>query len=341
MKTIEILSLIVMAILGIYASASDISSGIIKNKAIKIGAIYAIIADSIYYGVIIPAFAKAFFLNLIILTIISLILFFSHSWAGGDCKLLCLFGMLYPARFYIGYYESRITLPLTVMIAFMLGYLYLIETYIHGAIHERKVPSLVKIKISLMQFVYRYVRIIIYISALHLFFQMIVSSGRQLNNLWWITIGFCVAWMVDSIPALKNKTVIGIVLVLDAVLSAVLGVVPISTHIAPYLFLILVVIVKDIVSEQNYKIIPTQQVCAGMILSTATTMLFIRSRVKGLPDISTEDLKSRLSAEEAESVKRWEKSVTGKHEIVIVRKIPFAIFIFLSFVIYFAFWSVI
>ena len=41
----------------------------------------------------------------------------------------------------------------------------------------------------------------------------------------------------------------------------------------------------------------------------------------------TEDLRSRITSEEAESIHRWEKSAGGKPYVVIVRKIPFAIFI--------------
>ena len=77
----------------------------------------------------------------------------------------------------------------------------------------------------------------------------------------------------------------------------------------------------------NYQEIPTAEVRAGQILSAATVMLFQTSRVRGLPGGMTEDLRSRITSEEAESVHRWEKSVGGKPHVIIVRKIPFAIFI--------------
>ncbi len=58
-----------------------------------------------------------------------------------------------------------------------------------------------------------------------------------------------------------------------------------------------------------------------------TALSFLPSRVQGLPTDSTEDLRSRLTPEQAESIRRWEKSKFGKPYIVIVRKIPFAVFI--------------
>lgn len=78
----------------------------------------------------------------------------------------------------------------------------------------------------------------------------------------------------------------------------------------------------------------------GMILSMGSSMLMQGSRVRGLPGISSEDLKSRLTETEVNSIIRWGK---GKEidDLIIVKKIPFAIFIFLGFISYFLIWSVV
>ena len=80
-------------------------------------------------------------------------------------------------------------------------------------------------------------------------------------------------------------------------------------------------------SLYNYKTIPTEDVTEGMVLSGTDTLFMQQSRVKGLPALSDETLRSRITAEEADSVKRWGKSKYGKSEISIVRKIPFAAFL--------------
>lgn len=98
---------------------------------------------------------------------------------------------------------------------------------------------------------------------------------------------------------------------------------------------------RILIATQSYQVIQTALVRPGMILSTASSMQFIASRVKGLPGISTEDLRSRLTEEQAESIKRWEHSAKGQPQITIVRKIPFAIFISLGFVLYYLLWRVI
>ena len=76
----------------------------------------------------------------------------------------------------------------------------------------------------------------------------------------------------------------------------------------------------------------------GMILSMGSTVLMQNSRVRGLPKISSEDLRDRLTEDEVDSVKRWAK---GKkvETLTIVKKIPFATFIALGFVSYMCAWG--
>jgi hypothetical protein len=88
------------------------------------------------------------------------------------------------------------------------------------------------------------------------------------------------------------------------------------------------------IEKYNYQLIQTEQIRAGQILSVATIMSFSVSRVRGLPQGITEDLRSRITAAEAESVRRWESSKYGETHVVIVRKIPFAIFISIGTILF-------
>ena len=65
----------------------------------------------------------------------------------------------------------------------------------------------------------------------------------------------------------------------------------------------------------------------------ASSMLMQGSRIRELPPISTEDLRSRLTENEINNIKRWAegRNVTS---LVIVKKIPFAVFIFMDLVGY-------
>ena len=84
----------------------------------------------------------------------------------------------------------------------------------------------------------------------------------------------------------------------------------------------------------NYEWIRTSDVKAGMILSYFAIQQFYGSRVKGLPVSTDETTKSRITQEEADSIKRWEKSKYGKAQIMVVRYIPFAVFILIGMITY-------
>ena len=102
-----------------------------------------------------------------------------------------------------------------------------------------------------------------------------------------------------------------------------------------YGLLLLALLLRYLLNGYNYKQIPTESVKKGIVLSIPTVMGFTSSRVKGLPQISYEEMRSRLSEEEAEAVLRWKDSKQGKENITIVKKIPFAIFIVLGEILFY------
>ena len=110
--------------------------------------------------------------------------------------------------------------------------------------------------------------------------------------------------------------------------------------------LILAVMYLRMIAEQyNYQTVNVSDVAPGMIPSAEMVIGFQKSRVKGLPACITEDLRARLSPEEVDAIRRWEHSKFGSSQIVIVRKVPFAIFIYLGFLLFlgmevWAFWHI-
>ena len=94
-----------------------------------------------------------------------------------------------------------------------------------------------------------------------------------------------------------------------------------------YALLAVILFLRMISDRYSYQMIPTSEVREGMVLSQKSILLLSASRIKGLPFYTTEDMRSRISEAEAESLHRWESSKYGQSEIEIVRKLPFAIFI--------------
>ena len=64
--------------------------------------------------------------------------------------------------------------------------------------------------------------------------------------------------------------------------------------------------------------------------------MLIYSSIEGLPSISTEDLRSKLSIEEISAIRQWSKTENGKSELVIVKKLPFGLFLAVGTILFIA-----
>ena len=129
----------------------------------------------------------------------------------------------------------------------------------------------------------------------------------------------------------------GIVAV-DVGLSIWLGVIPISINPENYILVFVLLLCQMTIRTNLYKDIELENLKKGMILTTASSVLMQGSRVRGLPGVSSEDLRNRLTETEIDSIKRW---ASGRNvtRISIVKKIPFAFFLVIGFWLYLAAWG--
>jgi hypothetical protein len=97
---------------------------------------------------------------------------------------------------------------------------------------------------------------------------------------------------------------------------------------------IVIIMIRHYSEQYNYKTIATEELKEGMILSWASIAMFAPSRVQGLPKSTTEDMDSRLTSQQVADIIRWKDSKYGQPELVVVRKMPFAIFISIGFFIF-------
>ena len=145
----------------------------------------------------------------------------------------------------------------------------------------------------------------------------------------------CLLILISKIPTLYSKTAFGFILGASVLYSFGTGMWMLEPiRIIYYLVSFLYVILQILIGEFNYQEINTDDVRDGMILSLGTSMLFMQSRVKNLPGVSFEDMRSRINADEAAAIRRWKKSKGGRETIVIVRKVPFALFLSIGCVLY-------
>lgn len=319
---------------------SDCQNGLISNRLLLLFSIIAVILDSVYYGFFVTDIITEFAINVGIVVIISLFLFFAHSFAGGDCKLAIVLALLYPARCYFVYLTSNITLVFALGTAIFLGYLYLLFGAVWGFITKKNKVSVQYIKSYLLSFMKSFLAATIYISLIMIFVVLIGRYGITLNV--WLVRGICVfiAWLIGRYAIFKRWIAMSIAVALTVTMSIMLRTIPFSANIENYLFVLALLLCQMTIKSNLYDEIAVKDIRKGMILSTGASVMMQGSRVRGLPPISSEDLRDRITQEQIDSILRW--SENRKIEtITIVKKIPFAVFLSLGFMIYFIVWSVV
>ena len=336
---IDYILLAAMFSVGILSSISDILCGQIYNKILLPFFLISIPFDVIYYGFLKHQLLVAFLFNILIIVLILLILYYTKCFAGGDVKLGVTMSLLYPGSAYLLYSRSLVSLSLALCIAIFLGYIYLLFQSLSLIIKGKRHFDCGYTKRFLGNYVKSYCALV-YIAGVNLSIAVI---GLELISIpSWLSWALCfvVAWYSRRVTWMKKRFVIIGILLLDIVLALLVRTIPFSINPITYLLVAVLILCQMTISTGMYEEIPTEQVAPGMILSTYSTMLMQSSRVRNLPNVSHEDLRDRLTEEQANSVRRWGKTAKGSSTVTILAKIPFAIFIVSGFAIYFLIWGV-
>lgn len=340
MGWMEVIYLLVMLSLCALVIKSDLSEGMVYNKTLLIYGIVAVVLDVVYYGFFQHEMLISFAINCLVVSITALILFYTHCFAGGDCKLLMILVLLFPANCYMTYGNSLITMVFTIGFAVFYGYIYLLIESIYLLIKKKNRISGTYVKNSLFLFVKSFFCALIYISGVNLIIRVISTQG--INIPVWIIRIICIgcSLLVGKKAIFRKKRMLGVVILIDIILSIMLKMIPFSIYPENYILVVTLLVCQLTIRTSLYEEIPVIDLKKGLILTMGTTMMMQTSRVRGLPGISSEDLRNRLTEDEVESVKRWAK---GKKvdTVTIVKKIPFAAFIACGFISYWIFWGLV
>jgi preflagellin peptidase FlaK len=331
---LEIILLLLIILTCLYASITDIKYSVILNRYLIAVATMGVIIDVIYYlkySYLLPIFIFNFALAIVS----SIILYASHIWAAGDSKLLIVLGLLIPARYtiYDNGYLFEILIPIY---AFAVSFVYLIIDTAYMQIKTKRSLPIDNIKKQFKSYINRLIINCIYIITIVKIENVLLGKfGITSLGVFQVVINIFILILISNIQLLHKKTSIICTVIVSIIISAVTGNWMVSlSRIGYYVVVALFILIRIVVSEYNYAEISIDNLKTGMILSTYTTLLFAESKVKGLPKISKEDLRSRLTAEEVEAIKRWQKSKYGQGKVTIVKKVPFAIFITIGLMIY-------
>lgn len=339
MLTLEIISLCLIIGICFLCTESDLKSGLIHNKVLGVFLIPAIIVDVLYYGFFTRDLIYTFLINFVAVGIISLFLFYSHLFAGGDCKMMIVISLLFPARLCWDMGTTNATLVVSIALAIFAGYCYMLGYSIWSIATKKVTITFNYIREQLISFLKSYITAIVYISILNWLFMLFLE--REINiNIWIIRI-LCliVAWCTGRYQIFKKRFVFVPALCITVIISIVTKTLPLSLNLENCILVLILLVCQMTIKPTIYETIKIAELKKGMILTTFSSMLMQTSITKGLPDVSTEDLKSRLSDDEIDSIKIWAKA-THTENITVVKKIPFAVFISIGICLYCAIWGV-
>lgn len=332
MIIIEILLFSLLIIISIATSINDFKNGNIPNKLMLWGLFTGIILDFIYYWKF-EHTVGIFLINLGVVSLVSILFYGFHVWSAGDSKLSILLMLLVPDRIYTSHSGNVAPCILIFIFIFSIGFIYVI---VESVILMAKRRDTVNLKRNKFNFANFFIRFLSNSAILFLFSQTISIAFPTFlleNHFLILFINLFILLLIQGQKWLY-KPIFAILLVLISVVIAFLtnAHYAISWHI--YIIVAFVILLRSFAERYNYEKIDTSKVKSGMILSLGTILLFQNSKIKGLPTYTTEDLRTKLTSGEVEAIKRWKTSKYGDKTIVIVRKLPFAMIISISTILF-------
>ena len=336
MTLIETTLLLMLAVLLTRAVASDIKDGVVRNKTLTRFAWAALPALVVYYGWARSDLFGVFLLNCGTCVVAAFALFCARLLAGGDCKLLCCASLIFPANCCVSYRGTTATLLLAPMLAFAFGYLFLTARTVAAIARRRTKIDGALFKEKLKRFARNYFRAFVYISVLDLTLRLTVLRWIDVNPLWTLVLYLGVVWASCAVDALKKPLTVAATLAFGVAVALIFQTAPFRACGGRCCLAFAVVFARLLAENANYRKISTSDVRKGTILALETSLRFLNSPIAGLPGVSTESLRSRLTEEEAASVRKWGETAPERAEVVVVQKVLFTIFIALGFVAYWA-----
>lgn len=336
MRPIDVCLIIICCAVCVLSAITDIRYEKIRNIVIFPAISIAFITNLV--NCVVVGNWNVFLTNFSFITLFGIILYATHYMGAGDSKLLAFVAASVPVCFYenrINGWFGEILLLIHIFVVCMI-YILGESIYIRAVLKNKGSPIG---KIDIGCFITAYLKGLIIITLVNQIFWLFIKEFYIENQYAVMLLNCIIALMIPDIKLFNHIYVIIPLILIETIIITTtnygqrfIG----SDYRILIVFLIFLIVRRLLVDRYNYKNVPTSEVKAGMILSMQSTLLMSKSKVKGLPDISTEDMRSRITQEEAESVHRWEKSKFGSKEVAVVRYLPFGFFISAGTIIFIA-----
>jgi preflagellin peptidase FlaK len=330
----EAVLMAIITMLGVYVTYTDIKKGLIQNKALLFAFLGGAITNAAYFVFYCRDFFVTYLMNFTVMTFLAIALYGFHFWAAGDSKLLICVNFLFPARLYDSGTFTFAPGINGVIYIFLIAYLYIvIDSIILFVKKEHFYSSKFRSLSEVKKFALNYLVSFLYLRGFGEVLRNLLGNIYYENQIVFSFINVFLAMLIYNKVIFKKWYMLLIAVAANIFFVKDLYMYPIAIYSYGVLFFAL--ILRSLLNGYNYREIDTDSVEKGMVLSYTTVMYFMPSRIKGLPDKTYEDMRSRLKQDEVDAIKRWKDSKYGKDKITIVRKIPFAIFVIVGEIVFF------
>ncbi len=337
-------ALLITCLIALLATTSytDCTSSKIPNKSLIICGSISVVLDSLYYCIWAKDLFFLFGVNLLVLITVGIVFYAYNLWAAGDCKLLFVVGLSIPGRFYTFWNVGWGVSFYLVAFVFSLAFIYIVIESIILGIKDKNLFKFTFGHIDWKKDLALYFSMVGMLSLVRVVILLILPKLIEKAPFIFVAISFILVLIIIHLREKMSVVVIvclGIASWIVLIVLAILGKYQFrfAGSIFSWITVLVVMALRLLSDKYNYKAIPTKDVREGQILSASTVISFSSSRTQGLPKGTSEDLRSRLTSAEADSVHRWESSSKGQPYVVIVRKIPFAVFISIGTILFIAF----
>lgn len=318
--------IVVLCLLCIY---TDIKSGIIKNSILFFLGMPVVIINIVRVILNYKNNQTEYLLSVFISGVICIVLYWLKIWAGGDCKLNLILCFALPYKYAMYNFWVVRGVVLSVLLPFAIGYLYILAESLIYSIRDKKMIRISKgdIKSQFLAYISYYL-VLTFVNGM---VGILISTLNIKFTDWILLIDLLIIFAIRKIRMIDYKFVPIVFLCVDLILNLfeIINILNIKTIIL-WSMVVLMYLCRQFVSVFSYESTRYTDIKEGMILSLFSSVELSRNKKVDFARVSDETMQSRLTKTEASKISEWAITNNVEAEALIVRKIPFAVFIALS-----------
>lgn len=326
----KIISYIFILGITIYCFISDFNHLIVENKVLIIGSLIGLILNLSFGLVSYLPQVKNYLIGIGLTTITSLFFYFVDIYSAGDSKYLICLSFLTPLFvnekynvFYSAFYP--------VIFSFSVGYVYLIiESIFFLFKNEQKTTTNFKsITKKIPYLIYSFLSNLLFVFFINKL--MLKIFGNIYDNYYYFFVFICVV-LLNYFNKIKIE-IVKICIVLLSTTCLIIFKEIIELNLISFVVVLVYYSLNNFISNYNYKQIDINKLEEGMILSSNSVIILSAYNFENLPSDVSESTKAKLTKDNIKAIDKISKIIKIT-KLNIVRKLPFASFISVAYLLF-------